>query len=227
MSMNQAMGTYLLSIRGTLAPKTLENARAIHNETAGASPNIAAARSLGDLSHMVYIPADHTGASAGEFLILDIWNNIDGLNQFFADHRVQEQAGLIFSQRDPVIWAPAEGFHAYHFPAPYGKNERYVVVVRGLVRSRAEAMAGHNEIVVNNVNDARKAGDLSHEVYFRLAPPNAPEALELLAVDVWMDAAGMGQYYQNPKLLSAFGKLFAAPPTTSAWVHPAGDWVEW
>jgi hypothetical protein len=222
-----AMPLYLLSIRGTLAASTVEVARSIHNDTAGAPANVAAAQSLGDLSHMVYVPTDRPNTGPGEFLILDIWNNIEGLNQFFANKQVQEQAGRIFSMRDPVVWMPADGFFGYHFPAPYGKNERSVAVVRGLVRSRAEAQTIHNALVAKEVNKARKAGDLSHEAYFRLAPPEAPEALEFFAVDVWTSASGMGQYYENPEFLSGFKDLFAAPPSTSTWVHPAGDWVEW
>jgi len=225
--MKQEMALYLLAIRGTLAPSTLEAARAIHNETAGAPENAAAAQALGDLSHMVYVPLDQPQAGAGEFLILDLWNNLEGLNQFFANPQVQEQAGRIFSARDPVVWAPADGFLSYHFPAPYGKNERIVAVVRGMVRSRAEAQAIHNAIVARQVNKARRAGDLSHQAYFRLAPPDTPEALEFFAVDVWMSASGMGQYYQDPEFLAGFKDLFAAPPSTSVWVHPAGDWVEW
>ncbi len=62
---------YLLSIRGILALKTLEAARAVHNETAGAPANVAAARALGDLSHMVYVPMEHEGHHGNEFLILD------------------------------------------------------------------------------------------------------------------------------------------------------------
>src|SRR5881628_1293979 len=93
-NMSETKGTmtlYLLAIRGTLAPSTLEVARNIHNETAGAPPNVAAARSLGDLSHMVYVPAGQPSTGASEFLILDVWNRLDGLNQFFANPQVQEQ----------------------------------------------------------------------------------------------------------------------------------------
>src|SRR6476619_4672460 len=93
-SPGQRLESYLLAIRGTLAPSTLEAARNIHNETAGAPPSVAAARSLGDLSHMVYVPANGPGTGASEFLILDVWNSRDGLNQFFANPHVQEQAGL-------------------------------------------------------------------------------------------------------------------------------------
>ena len=223
----QAKPNYLLTIRGTLAPPTLEAARSIHNETAGAPPSVAAAQSLGDLSHMVYVPAGGQETSNAQFLIMDIWNSMDGLNRFFENHQVQEQAGLIFASRDPVVWAPAEGFTAYNLPAPHGKDERIIAVVRGPVRSRAEAQAVHNGILMEETNKARKAGSMSHQAYFRLAPPDAPEALEFLAVDVWMSAAGMAEYYRNPDFLIGFQELFASEPQTSTWVHPAGDWVEW
>jgi hypothetical protein len=223
----ETLSLYLLAIRGTLAPATLEAARSIHNETAGAPPSVAAARSLGDLSHMVYVPANQPGAGAREFLILDVWDSRDGLNQFFANPQVQEQAGRIFSTRDPVVWAPAAGFLSYHLPTPHGKNERIVAVVRAPVRSRDAAQAIHNPLVASQINKARMAGAVSHQAYFRLAPPEAPEALEFFAVDVWMSAAGMSEYYEDPEFLRGFQDLFAAAPSTSVWAHPAGDWVEW
>jgi len=216
---------YLLSIRGTLASPTLDASQTIHNETAGAPPNVAAAQSLGDLSHMVYVPTDQSGS--GEFLILDLWNSMEGLNQFFANPQVQEQAGRIFADRDPVVWAPAEGFFTYHLPMPHDKNDRIIGVVRGMVRSREEAQKAHNTFVASQINKARKAGNVSHEAYFRLAAPDSPEALEFFAVDVWMDASGMGQHYQDPAFQGAFQELFAAEPSASTWVHPAGHWVEW
>jgi quinol monooxygenase YgiN len=223
----ETMALYLLAIRGTLAPATLEDARSIHNQTAGAPQNVAAARSLGDLSHMVYVPVNQPGAGGGEFLILDVWNSRDGLNQFFANPQVQEQAGQIFSTRDPVVWTPAAGFLSYQLPTPHGKNERIVAVVRGTVRSRDAAQAIHNPLVASQINKSRMAGAVSHQAYFRLAPPEAPEALEFFAVDVWMSAAGMSEHYEDPEFVRGFQDLFAAPPTTSVWTHPAGDWVEW
>jgi quinol monooxygenase YgiN len=225
--MDETNDIYLLSIFGRMAPKTKEAARAIHNQTAGAPANIAAARSLSDLSHMVYVPVDDPGPQAGELLFLDQWNNLDGLNQFFSNHHVQEQGALIFSERDPVVWKPAEGFTSYHFPAPYGKNERFIGVVRGMVRSRDDARASHNTLVGMSVNKARAAGNLSHEAYFRLTPPGTPESLEFFAVDVWMDGPGMEKQYDDPEFMSGFQQMFAAPPMTSVWVRPSGDWVEW
>ena len=227
MTTEQATPIYQLSIHGTLAPNTLEAARAIHNETAGAPASVAAAKSLGDLSHMVFVPIDQPGPEAGEILILDLWNNVEGLNQFFANHQVQEGGNLIFSERDPVVWAPAEGFFSYHILPPTGKNDRFIGVVRGLLRSRAEGQKLHNALVGKIVNKARAAGSLSHEAYFRLAPPGAPEALEFFAVDVWMSLSGMGELYEDPEFMSGFEGMFAGPPTATIWAHPAGEWVEW
>ena len=110
--MNQNHSIYLLAIRGNLAAKTLEASRSVHNQTAGHPANVAAAKSLGDLSHMVYVPLQ--SSPDNEFLILDVWNSMDGLNQFFANPTVQEQAGQIFTRRDPVVWAPAGDFTSYH-----------------------------------------------------------------------------------------------------------------
>jgi hypothetical protein len=42
-----------------------------------------------------------------------------------------------------------------------------------------------------------------------------------------MSAQGMGEYYGNPEFLQGLQGLFTAPPTTSTWTHPEGDWVEW
>ena len=218
---------YQLSIRGKLAPQTLEAARNLHNQTAGAPANVAAARSLGDLSHMVYIPVEHTGPGSGEFLILDLWNSMEGLSQFFANPTVQEQGGQIFSERDPVVWAPAEGFYSYNLPSPAGQNDRYVGIVRGMVASRAEAKTLHNALASKLINKARLASNLSHQAYFRLTPPGVPESLEFFAVDVWSNLAGMGKHYEDPDFISGFAGMFVAPPSATVWVHPSGEWVEW
>lgn len=223
----QTLQRYLLSIRGTLAPASLEAARGIHNATAGAPESVAAARSLGDLSHMVYVPIGQSGDSAGEFLILDIWRSMEGLNSFFANPHVQEQAGQIFSSRDPLVWVPADGFTTYHFPAPYGQNDRFIGVVQGQVHAHAAAQEQHNAIVAAHVAAARQHGNLSHEAWFRLAGPDDPESLEFLAVDVWASASGMQEHYRNPAFLQSFHGYFVAEAATSIWQHPAGEWVEW
>jgi len=229
--MNDQLTLYLLTIRGTLAPDTLEAARKIHNQTAGNPASVAAAQSLGDVSHMVYIPMPHDGHTkaegAGEFLIMDLWQSVDGLNTFFSDHQVQEGGALIFTERDPVVWARAEDFVSFHIPAPFGKNDRIIAVVRGTVNSREEARQLHDTAMVKTISKARKLGMLSHEPYFRLAAPNSPEALEFFVVDVWMSGEGMGDYYGDEDFLAGFNHIFTAEAADSVWVHPKGDWIEW
>lgn len=229
--MNDQLTLYLLTIRGTLSPSTLEEARKVHNMTAGNPDGIVAAKSLGDVSHMVYVPVPHNGQAksngAGEFLIMDLWHSIEGLNTFFADKQVQEGGAMIFSERDPVVWVPAEGFTSFHIPAPFGNNDRVIAVVRGTVKSKEEAKQLHNTAMAKTISKARALGMLSHEAYFRLAAPDSPEALEFFGVDVWMSGEGMGEYYSDEDFLAGFNHLFTAEAADSVWVHPKGDWVEW
>lgn len=218
---------YLLTIRGVLASATLEDARLLHNRTGGDPNNIAAARSLGDISHMAYVPAAPPTTAAGGMLFMDLWTSAEGLGQFFANPQVQSQAGQILTERDPVVWEAAAGFFGYHLPAPHGRNDRFIVLVRGTVNSRQAAMAGHNAIVAGRIGAARLAGIVSHDAYFRLGAPGEPETLEFLAVDVWTDAAKMQQHYAAPELRQAMGTLFAKAPDTSIWTAPTGEWAEW
>jgi hypothetical protein len=229
--MNDQLTLYLLTIRGTLSPATLEEARKVHNMTAGDPQGVAAAKSLGDVSHMVYVPLPHDGHAkskgASEFLIMDLWTSTEGLNTFFSDHKVQEGGAMIFSGRDPVVWAPAQGFTSFHIPAPFGMNDRVIAVVRGTVNSMEEAKALHNTAIAKTVNKGRACGLLSHEAYFRLAAPNSPEALEYFGVDVWMSGEGLGEYYEDEDFLASFNHFFTAEAADSVWVHPKGDWIEW
>jgi hypothetical protein len=229
--MNDQLTLYLLTIRGTLAPDTLEAARKIHNQTAGDPAGVAAAQSLGDVSHMVYIPMPHDGQTqskgAGEFLIMDLWTSVEGLNTFFSDKQVQEGGAMIFSERDPVVWAPAEGFVNFHIPAPFGKNDRIVAVVRGTVKSKEEAKELHNTAMTKTISKGRKLGLLSHEAYFRLAAPDSPEALEFFVVDVWTNGEGLDDFYSDEDFLAGFNHLFTAEAADSVWIQPKGDWTEW
>jgi len=229
--MKNELTLYLLTIRGTLSPATIEEACKIHNMTAGDPAGVAAAKSLGDVSHMVYVPLEQDGhekaKGAGEFLIMDLWTSTDGLNTFFSDHKVQEGGSMIFSERDPVVWAPAPGFTSYQIPAPFGMNNRFITTARATVKSLEEAYELHNQAVARTANKARKAGNLSHESYLRLAAPGSPEALEWLGVDVWMRPDEMMSLYEDPEFLEGFDHMFTGEANVGVWVHPKGDWIEW
>jgi hypothetical protein len=216
----------LLTIRGTLAPETLEAARKLHNETAGAPSNVAAARSLGDLSHLVYVPMGNA-ESAKELLVVDLWNSVQGLDGFFANPQVREQAGRIFTKRDPVVWQPAADFASFHMPPLTGKGDLFVGLIRGPMTSRKAAIKAFDEATTKGMNDARRLGQLSHQMYTRSAPPGSPEADELLGVDVWMSAEGMREHYASTNGEEALQGVFKAAPSASVWQRPAGSWVEW
>ena len=219
---------FLLAIRGTLKPKTLEDARSTHNLTAGNPAGVAAARALGDLSHNVFVTMGETKGTAGELLILDLWNNLDGFNKFFSDKQVQEGGAMIYAQVESrELWLPAHDFRSFILPAPADRNDRCVGLVRGTVRSREAAKAGFGQLAKDTINAARMEGQISHEIFFRMTPPGQPASPELLGVDVWMDAEGMGRFYSNPLHMAPLREVFTVPPATSTWKAPAGQWTEW
>jgi len=89
--------TYLLTVRGTTVPSTLDETRDIHNSTAGAPQSAAGARSLGDLSHNVYAPIGKD--RDGELLFIDLWNSVSGLGTSSPTRRCR---------RRPVSCSPSE-----------------------------------------------------------------------------------------------------------------------
>jgi hypothetical protein len=218
---------FLLAIRGVLKPRTMEDARNTHNMTAGNPAGVTAARALGDLSHNVFVTMGNRDGLAGELLILDLWNNLDGFSKFFADKQVQEGGAMIFaSVESRDIWSRAQDFRSYILPTPANKDGSCIGLIRGTVRSREGARAAWDGIAKETINAARMDGHVSHQVFFRMTPDQSP-SLDLLGVDVWMDAEGMGRFYSNPKHMEPLHNIFSAPPTTSVWMRPAGEWVEW
>jgi hypothetical protein len=214
---------YLLTINGNFALPTLEETRVLHNQTAGAAANVAAARSLGDMSHTVYVPVNN---DKHEFFIMDVWNSIEGLNQFFANPQVQEQAGQIFSMRDPVVWVAAPGAFRFNFMAPAGKGDRFVGVIRGTISSREQAQSIMDKAISQGLSKARPLGILSHELYYRLTPPGT-DSLEMLGVDVWYSLDGALEYYGTPGFEEQFHGMYNAAPVSWILQQPAGQWVEW
>lgn len=225
MAINQDI--FLLAIRGALKQTALDEARTIHNQTAGNPDGVAAARSLGDLSHNVYVPVADAKGAATELLILDRWNSLDGLATFFSNPQVQAGGGMIFKVRDPVVWQLAADIPGFDLPTPTGKNDRFVGLIRGSVRSREAAKVAFEALYRDTINPARILGQVSHQIFYRVTQPGEPASLELLGVDIWMDGEGMGKFYSDPKHTAALKNVFTAAPVASVWKQPAGSWVEW
>jgi hypothetical protein len=214
---------YRLTVQGTIIGD-YEQARQVHNQTAGNPESVAAARVLSDLSHMVYIPVN---GPADQLFFLDQWTDLAGLGQFFANPQVEHSAGMLFSSREATVWTPAESYMTYHLPAPTGRNERYIGLIRGQVHSHERAREVYNRVTAETLGQARIAGHLAHEMYVKVTTPGEAESLELLGVDVWYDLEGMGRYYGDPVFSKRFDGVYTAPAATWVLHHPDGDWVEW
>ncbi len=215
----------LLTVRGTLAPRSLEAACSLHNETAGSAQGIAAARALGDLSHKVYTPVAKAGGSEdGELLFIDYWLTPQGIGKFFSDAHVQEQGSKLFAKRDPVVWMRAIGAFSFDLPSAQGRNDRFLGVARGVVKSPEAAIEAFRSALASKTSDARRRGQLSHQIYFRLPMPGESLPPEMLGVDVWCDAAGMQEHYRE---LSGLDGAFAGKPAMSVWEQARGGWSEW
>jgi hypothetical protein len=216
----------LLTVRGKPLPKTLEEMRVVHNATAGSPQGIAAARSLGDLSHMVYAPFSG-GDQSSELLFIDVWVHPKGIMDFFSNENVVQQGTKLFTSRDATVWMPAEGSYSYSLPAPRGKSDRYVGIVRGPIASPDAAIEVFRNADIGGQQDARRRGLLSHQIFIKLAAPGDSAPLELLGVDVWNDSSGMNEHYGDAKHMSALTAAFTGRPDTSRWEQAPGQWSEW
>jgi hypothetical protein len=214
----------LFTNNGMVRPSTAEEARQTHNATAGDPAGVAAAQALGDFSHLVYVPA---GEWTGELMFMDQWTSAEGLQQFFANPQVQAGATTLFTAYDPVVWRPADGFHAYYIAAPLGPRDRIVAMLRGTVTSLDTARAAMNETWQQRVLAAHRQGLDSHEMFVRLAAPGSPEALEILGVDTWSRRYGLPTVYDDPTFRQALYGLFASQPKSWVLHRPAGEWIEW
>jgi len=214
-----------LTVRGTLVPKSPEAACTVHNETAGSPDGIAAARALGDLSHKVYAPVPGLGAQEGELLFFDWWTSAEGIGTFFSDPRVHGMASKLFSEREGVVWMPARGAFGFDLPAPASRSERYVGIVRGAVERPEDAIDVFRGVLAGLLSDARRRGQLSHQLFVKVPLPGAPAGLEVLGVDLWCDPAGMKEHYAS---LEGYQKAFRGAPQTSVWQAASGGvWSEW
>jgi hypothetical protein len=220
--------TVLLSVRGTVVPPTRDALRELHNQTAGSAEGVAAARALGDLSHKVFTPVPGApGASDRELLFLDVWCDANGVGTFFSAPQVQQGAGLLFSERDAVVWMPLAGSFGFELDAPMDKPSRYLGIVRGPVGDPAVTIDTFSKVINGNLPAARRRGQLSHQLYIRLDIPGnqSGEQSEVLGVDLWCDAAGMQEHYSE---LTGFEQAFSAEPATSVWeAATGGSWTEW
>lgn len=216
----------LLTVRGKLNAPSLEAGCQRHNETAGSQPGIAAARALGDLSHQVFTPLPgFPGAVDGEVLFIDYWMSAEGIGRFFSDPQVQGMAAQLFAAREGVVWMPARGAFGFRLPAPVHKPDRLLGIVRGVAGSLEDAISIFRAVLAPKLPDARRRGQLSHQLFVRVPLPGESGVPELIGIDQWCDSAGMGEHYKE---VGGVYKAFSAAPQTSVWQPGRGGvWSEW
>lgn len=217
--------TFLLTVRGTTVPATVEEARTLHNATAGAPPSIAGAKSLGDLSHNVYVGCSDD--LNGQLLFIDFWNSLTGLGRFFANPDVQAAAGQLFSSRDGIVWARSEGFGDFHLNIPAGRSIGGIGVLRTAVTSIEKAAGGFSAYAAATINQARAHGIVSHSTWTRVPNPGEQPSDEVIGIDAWMYPDEMNRYYELGVGFEHLGPVFAGAPDTSTWQSAPGEWAEW
>ena len=214
---------YLLTVLGTPKGVSPEKSADLHNATAGSPGGVAAAKSLGDLSHNVFIPA----AAETRLLFIDTWNSPQGLGQFFADKGTQDGAAALWDEYQPTLWMPAAGFGSYVLPAPAGKSVGAVGILRAPVTSFDAAAPAFLADSAAKINASRQHGLLSHTLWVPVPMgPGQTPAVEVLAVDSWLDVDGMNTWYADATY-DHLGPVFTGAPETGAWKPAGSSWIEW
>jgi hypothetical protein len=214
----------MLTVRGRTTQSSVEDSRRMHNATAGAPPSVAAAQSLGDLSHNVYVSR---GEGSGEVLFIDFWNSQSGLGGFFSNPQVQASADQLFASRDAAVWAPAPEFGEVALTVPAGRSVVGVGLLRATATSLEKAASAFSAYLAATVNLARRHGLVAHRVLTRVPNPGEQPSLEFIGVDLWMDLAEMDRYYELGAGYDLLGPAMAGQPDTSIWESAPGNWTEW
>jgi hypothetical protein len=214
---------YLLTVLGKPNSGAPSTARELHNATAGNPGGVAAAKSLGDLSHNVFLPA-----SDGDerLLFIDTWNSPTGLGQFFSDAQVLEGGAALFADREAVLWMPAAGFGGYSLPVPSGRSVGAVGLMRAPVSSFDAAAPAFAADSAAKINAGRQLGQIAHQLFVPVPMPGSTPATEVLGVDYWLDESDMNSWYAAASY-DHLGPVFTGAPATSTWTSAGKDWIEW
>ncbi len=92
--------TYITVVRGKLSAASAEEAQRMHDGTV--EQLSAMTRPMGATGHQAFLNPQDTM----EFLAIDRWNNLEGLQKFMSDPKVAESFGKLFEgMPDISIWA--------------------------------------------------------------------------------------------------------------------------
>jgi len=91
---------------------------------------------------------------------------MDGLNNFFANPTVQEQASQIFAQRDPVRVGIRGRIRQLSHSCTYRDDDRFITTARGTVKIWIRRASSHNSAIVKTLSKARQSWESIPRVLF-------------------------------------------------------------
>ncbi|MBK8256078.1 MAG: hypothetical protein IPK82_25845 [Polyangiaceae bacterium] len=213
---------YAALVRGTLFTTDMTEAQTQHDMLA--SGGESAAKAAGDVAHHVFLGTALLGTQENQFLAMDRWTSVDGMQTFYSNPDFQAAFGALFS--GPPMLETFERQPEWHtwgdITSAGDVDPHFWVVVRGHLKESdpAAAQAAHDMVAAGGEGTVTALGDVAHIVFTGLADPQ-----EFLAVDVWTGSDNMATVYTNPDFQAAFGALFDAPPSLG--VYQSTNWHQW
>jgi len=130
---------------------------------------------------------------------------------FFSNETVISKARCC-SARSPTTYLDAsQRAFSYHLPAPRGKNDRYVGMIRGPSprrNSRSNSFAQRT-----STHSATRATGVLSTKSLQAQPSGRAAPLELLGLDFWYDFAGMTEHYNDETHCPGWVALFWSAAT--------------
>ena len=216
------MGEYAVLVRGELFTADLTAAQDYHDTLAaqGEQP----AKDAGDFGHDALLGTTLLGTTENAFLGLDRWDNLAGLEAFYADPMFVQAFGMLFSAPPAVetFQYQPEWHNWGDLTSGDSAPQYFFVVVRGhLVEADpAAAQMAHDAVAAGGEATAAMLGDMAHVVFTGVQDPQ-----EFLAIDIWHDSTNIETLYTDPDFVMAFASLFDAPPTIG--VYQSTNWHQW
>ncbi|MBI2378202.1 MAG: hypothetical protein HYV07_29645 [Deltaproteobacteria bacterium] len=204
---------YTVYVIGHLSSADMAANKTAHDNIVAASS--ATVTAAGDERHLVFLGL--AGASPGwgpqDFLAVDVWNNLDGLNGFLTDPNVQAAFGSLFDAPPVVlVTTTPSGFSRWGALEPKrvdvsGNPFTYAVLVRGTLAERTPEgrQAAHNQVAIGGKATALALGDYAHLPTLEMA-----DSTHFVNIDLWDNAIGMSAFLADPNVGAAFGRVFDA-----------------
>ncbi len=210
---------YTVLVTGTLKTPGPTSKAAHDNFAAGGREQ---AHALGDVAHDVFL-SHGKGALAPDFMGIDRWTSLDGLQKFSTSPATAEVFGGLFTAPPAVsTWIPQPDWSGFGSSKDTGGGgAKYVLTVRGKLEvDVASARTTHNGLVAAGPPHA-EVGNTAHLVFASVKDPS-----EILILEVWTSLEGQQKVYANPQLQQAIGGLFGKNGVAVT-LFDTTDWAQW